>query len=70
MKDLLKCPAISLLFYVNMLAVLLCWKMAVVLIAPKERFVGIFPLQSVLLALSFGALFAFIWRGWSEAETY
>ena len=42
----------------NMLAVLLCWKVAVVLVALKERFIGIFcPLEC-----SFGASFV-VFRG-------
>ena len=46
---------IVLPFYMNMLAVLLCWKAAVVLVAPKVRFIGIFcPLER-----SFGVSFIF-----------
>ncbi len=62
MEDLLKCVSraepsraepMVLPFYMDMLAVFLCWKAAVVLVALKERFVGIFcPLERCFGAAS------------------
>ena len=65
MEDLLKCVsraepsraepsyAIGLPFYMNMLAVLLCWKAALFWLRQKSALLGFFALWSVVLALPF-----------------